>query len=217
MSDLDPSGLTEIIRRAIASALNDVHVSIPGQVQAYDSSTQTADVLPMVRRPLPTLDGETVYEDLPVIPGVRVSFPRAGAFSITFPLKAGDEGMIMIAGWDISTWVSSGQVSDPLDLRNHHPNHAWFLPGVCSDSNTIKPDPGAVAMVLQGADVRLGDVSATEPAALATSLFTFIHDLIGAGVATPNDGGANLKTTMQAYITAHTSPNPFAATLVKAK
>jgi hypothetical protein len=217
MSDLDPSGITEIIRRAIASYVNDIHVSIPGQVQAYDSSTQTVDVLPMVRRPLPTLEGETVYEDLPVLPGMRVSFQRAGEFSITFPLKPGDEGMIMIAGWDFSAWMASGQVSDPLDLRNHHPNHSFFLPGVCSDKSTIKPDPGTDALVIAGPDVRLGALSASDAVALAGAAFDFIKGVINAGAPAAGDGGAALKSTMLAYITTHTSPNPFAALQVKAK
>lgn len=217
MSNLDPANLSEIVRRALESRVNDVHTCCPGQVQSYDSSTQTVNVLPMVTRPLPTLDDTTVYEKLPVIPNCRVAFPRSKKFSITFPLEAGDEGLLLFTNWDIATWLNTGQVSDPIDLRLHHPGNALFLPGVCSDPNVLATDPGTSALVLQGLDVRLGDVSASDEVTLAGALYSGLDALFSSWTPVPNDGGAALKTAWAAWKIAHPSPGPWAAAQVKAK
>ncbi len=193
MSDLDPASLAEIIRRALDSRISDVQVSLPGQVQAYDSKSLTVDVLPMVTRPLPTLDGDTVFEPLPLLSGVRVSFPRSKKFSLTFPLEAGDEGMIVCSSWDLAGWLNTGLVSDPADLRNHHLQHAWFVPGVCSDPGLPSTDPGTAALVLTGPDVRLGDVSATAHAALGEGVKAWLDALLTANAA--GVGGVGVAVT----------------------
>ncbi len=217
MSDIDPADLAEIIRRALDSRINDIHVSLPGRVEAYYSDSQTVDVTPMVRKPMPILDALPVFQALPVLPNVRVSFQRSKKFSITYPLESGDEGLLVFAGWDVAPWLSSGDVSDPIDLRNHHPMHAFFIPGICSDANVVTPDPGTAALVLAGADVRLGDVGATDEIALAPALYQAFVDIFDTWTPVAMDGGAALKAKWTTWKGAHAAPGPFAAKNVKGK
>jgi hypothetical protein len=211
VSDLDPSDLTEIIRRALDSRVNDIHVSLPGRVEAYYSASQTVDVTPMVTRPMPVLDALPSFDPLPVLPNVRVYFQRSKKFAITYPLEQGDEGLIVFAGWDVAPWLASGDVSDPIDLRNHHPMHAFFIPGICSDGNVITPDPGTAALVLSGADVRLGAGDASDFVALASLVKAELDKIASTlGTGTSVSGGA-------VSFTPPYTASPVAATLVKAK
>lgn len=86
--------MAEIIRQAIEDRLGDVHTMLPGRIDAYDPATQKADVEPLIRRLQRTVDGE-LKEDLPIIPGVPVVFPRAGAYKITMPVSEGDRCMLV--------------------------------------------------------------------------------------------------------------------------
>lgn len=208
----------EVIRRAIESRVSDVYTALPGVVVSYDASTQAADVKLCVNRPLFTEEDATVHEPLPVIPNVPVLFPRGGGYTVTWPLVAGDACQILFQVWSFAQWRESDVApSDPGDLRMHSLGNAVCIPGLASNKHPIdNTQAGANAYVVEGPEIRLGK-DATEHIALAESLFDFIKNVISAGIPLANDGGAQLQTTMLNYITAHTSPNPFAATKAKAK
>lgn len=87
-------GMADIIRQAIEDRLADVHTMLPGRIDAYDSGTQKADVEPLIRRLQKTTDGE-LREELPIIPGVPVIFPRTRAYKFTMPVEVGDRCMLI--------------------------------------------------------------------------------------------------------------------------
>lgn len=107
------------IAEAIDSRLIDVHTALPGQIQTYDPDTQTADVVPMIRRPLEELSTrEIVHEDLPVLPNIPVAFPRSASYFISFPLKPGDFVMVLFSKYSIDQWRAKGKVTAPGDIGN---------------------------------------------------------------------------------------------------
>lgn len=86
--------LADIIRQAIEDRLVDVHTMLPGRIDSYDATTQKADVEPLIARLQSTVDGD-IAEDLPIIPGVPVVFPRTQAFKLTMPVQEGDRCMLV--------------------------------------------------------------------------------------------------------------------------
>lgn len=209
--------LAEVQRRAIQSYLGDVFTAIVGRVETYDAARQTADLTPMVRRPLPTEDEDVTYEELPIIPNVPVLFPRGGGFSITWPIVPGNFLQLIVESLSISQWRRSGEISDSGDIRQNHLGSCVAIAGLGPNSDPIdSSQAGANALILEGPEIRLGK-DATQHVALAEAMFTFIHDMISSGIPVANDGGAALQTAWKLYITNHTSPNPFAATKAKAK
>lgn len=109
----------------------DQHVAIPGRVERYDAATQTADVVPLVRHPVPQPDGSYALEELPVVPSVPVVFPRTGRWMLTFPIVAGDTVQLLVNTAAIGHWrAGSGDVTDPGDLRRQHLAHAVAIPGL---------------------------------------------------------------------------------------
>lgn len=122
----------EVIADAIDSALIDVHVALPGCVQSYDATTQTATIQLQVKRVLPTDDPNTLFatEDLPVLENVPVEFLRSKAFAVTMPLSAGDYGLVVFSEMSLDQWRSKGTNTSPGDIGRHTLTGGVFRPGL---------------------------------------------------------------------------------------
>lgn len=207
MSDALPS-LSEIVERALAARLADVHVSMPGIVVSYDAATQTATVQPALRRVLLSEDDDLVAEELPPIENVPVSWPGCAAFTIHGTLAAGDTGDILFSSWSHNEWQASGRVSTPGDLKPHNLGSAKFYPGLRSRANAA-PDTDNSIGKPGGLRIHFGstvDVGAggqfVALSDLVTALFTNLASAIGGWVPVPNDGGAALKTALTSWVAA---------------
>lgn len=202
--------LAEIIRRGIEARLLDLHTALPGIVQSYDSTTNTVDVLPAVRRPIETKDAQITHEDLPIIPGVPVAFPQSAAFTATWPLAKGDGVLIVFCEAAIGNWQLQGTAVDAGDLRRHDLSHAVAIPGI--SPNTTSLPTSATAAVLEvnspATTVNVG-AGATEFVVLADKLVTAFNTHTHSGVTT----GAGVTGTPAAPMVAAT----IAATKLKSE
>jgi len=109
----------EILTEAIESKLLDVHTALPGVIQKYDATTQTADIQIQLKRVLLNDNEELVSEDLPVLPNVPIAFPRSSNFFISFPLAAGDFVFVIFSELSLDVWRSKGSLCSPGDARRH--------------------------------------------------------------------------------------------------
>jgi len=149
------------------------HVAIPGRVERYDAATQAADVLPLVRHPVPQPDGSYALEDLPVVPSVPVIFPRVGRMFVSLPVSVGDTVQLLVNTAAIGHWrAGSGDVTDPGDLRRQHLAHAVAIPGLYARSAALGH--------ASATDLVLGDDQGTRVAIKPDGTVTITT---GAGVA----------------------------------
>ena len=244
MSTRSPE-LADIIKQAIEDRLVDVHTMLPGRIDAYDSATQKADVEPLIKRLQKTVDGE-IREDLPVIPGVPVLWPRAGGFKLTMPVSEGDRCMLVFCERSIETY-QTGQgrkgtsalinqtdpdtfemhnLSDPVALMGWY-NDAESLSDTDADGMQLGKDGGAIIHI--GADlVELYEKSGAQAdfVALAAKVkaeldkiaqdINILKSIFAAWTPVPQDGGAALKLLLPPRPTQTISINPVAADKVKA-
>lgn len=201
-----PPTEAELIARALESRLGDVYTAMPGIVQAYYPADQTADILPGVQRAIGTTDDGIAYEDLPIIPNVKVCFPRGGAFQISWPLNAGDSVILICSTYATAEWRQgdNSQTVAPGDLRLHSLGSAFCLPNLAIDSAAI-PNAQASqnAFIIAGPMIILGAANATDAPSLASVVdanFKAVHDAIAGATTVPNDGGAALKTAILAAL-----------------
>jgi hypothetical protein len=191
----------ELIRRALESRILEVWTSFPARVTAYDSATQTADVAPVIRRPLPTEDGGSVAEDLPVIPNVPILFPRGGgdSYAMTWQIQPGDHVLVHVSAVSFAGWRRTGETSDPGDVRSHSLGNAYAIPGAAHNAQSAAlAQAQDAAMVLEAPMIKLG-AGATDFVALASIVMANLNalkDAIGNTVAVPNDGGAAIITAV---------------------
>lgn len=171
--------LEEALTRILDSRLADVHTALPGRVESYDASAETVDVRPLIRRAVPDADGETVLEDLPVIPSVPVLWPGAGGCFITFPLAVGDDVEIVFQERDTDQYRASGNLADPGVLATHGLSGAMAIP--CAVREAVGADATHVKIVLPGGkELHVGGDSdaaalASRVKSLETALISHVH------------------------------------------
>lgn len=209
--------LAEVISGAIDGKLLDVHTALPGRVKSYDRTKQVADVIPAIRGVIFTEDDESVLEDLPVIPNVPVGWLRGGGYSLQFPLNPGDHVLLVFSEAATGQWRSTGQPSEPGDLRRHDLSYPFAIPCCAPDAQALTAI-GADEAVLDGpTTVRLGG-SAAEALAIASKVTDALNQLksaINGWTPVAMDGGAALKTALSSLFS--TWPEPVATTKVKAE
>lgn len=206
MAGLPPTQ-AELITRALESRVADIYTAGPGIVQAYYPDSQTADILPGVKRAIGTLEDDTVYEDLPIVPNVKVCFPRGGAFQITWPLNPGDSVILLSTHFGLGQWRQgdNSQTVEPGDLRLHSLGSSLALPMLAIDSAAVaNAQASQNAFIIAGPLIVLGDPNTTDYAPIARLVdanFKTVHDAITGATPVPNDGGAALKAAILAALT----------------
>lgn len=140
--------LAEVIEAAIESSLIDVHTALPGKVQAYDPTTQTATIELQIKRTLPKADGTYTIEDLPLLENVPVQFTRTAAFALTVPLAAGDQGLVVFSEMSLDQWRSKGTNTSPGDIGRHTLTGGVFLPGLSPNAKALKTAAHASNLVI---------------------------------------------------------------------
>jgi hypothetical protein len=197
--------------RAVQAQLQEhIHVSLPGIVTEYDSTTQVATVQLAIQ--LKGQDGE--YESLPPIAEVPVLWPGAAAGFLHVPLVAGDAVLVVFSEEDYSGWYETGSVSAPV-VQARHDLHAVAIPGLRRRGQGFSATGGHVTVASTG-NLHLGSDAATAAVALAPAVTSQLADLktaINGWVPVPNDGGAALKAALSSWLA---SSSAVAATKVRA-
>ncbi len=148
-----------------------VWTSIPGIVEAVDLERQTVTVQPATKARMTQADGSVHTVPLPLLPDVPIIFPSGGGFALTFPIKPGDECLVVFADRCIDAWWQSGDVQEQADQRMHDLSDgiAIFGPrsqprklsGVSTDAVQLRSEDGTAIVELSAAGITL-----THPAAV---------------------------------------------------
>jgi hypothetical protein len=127
----------ELYRRLMENMANNLRVAMPGIIQAFDASTQTATVQLALREKIRDLSGNINQVEIPLLLDVPVVLPRAGAFILTMPVQKGDECLVVFADMCIDAWFSHGGVQNQLEKRRHDLSDAFAILGAWSQPNKI--------------------------------------------------------------------------------
>jgi hypothetical protein len=118
---------------AARAMLKRICVSGPGIVMSFDPVTQTASVQPAIKK---KFRGSEVRDAQPCV-NVPVQFPAGGPLILTFPIKEGDEGILVFGDRAIDHWLAKGGTQEPSEIRFHDPSDAMFIPGISSEPRAI--------------------------------------------------------------------------------
>lgn len=106
-----------------------VWTALPATVISFDPTEMTVKLQPTIQEPVPQPDGTIVPTQLPVLIHCPVVFPGNAAYVLTFPLAAGDEGLVVFASRCIDAWWQQGGVQPPAENRMHDLSDGFFIPG----------------------------------------------------------------------------------------
>lgn len=116
---------------------NDLRVACPGIVESFNAEEQTVTVRPAIREKRLKPDGTEVWVDIPPLPDVPVVFPRGGGYALTFPVKPGDECLVIFGDSCIDGWWQSGGVQNQIDTRRHDLSDGFAILGPWSQPHRI--------------------------------------------------------------------------------
>ncbi|MCC2903929.1 phage baseplate protein [Klebsiella pneumoniae] len=138
VSDKTRSGaLAEVLASERKTLNEQLRVALPGIIQSFDPDAATAVVQPAIRYIERDNDGNKSTKDYPLLVDVPVVFPRGGGCTLTFPVKEGDECLVIFADRCIDFWWQSGGVQEPVDGRMHDLSDAFCIVGPQSQAKKI--------------------------------------------------------------------------------
>ncbi|QXF34392.1 translation initiation factor IF-2 [Photorhabdus luminescens] len=114
-----------------------LYVSLPCIIQSFDADAVTVTAQPAIRWKIRQKDGELESVSLPLLVDVPVIFPRGGGVTLTFPVRAGDECLVVFADRCIDYWWQSGGVQEPVDPRQHNLSDGFAIVGPQSQQQKI--------------------------------------------------------------------------------
>lgn len=123
-----------------AAAFNNaaqLRVAIPAIIESFDAGKQTASVQPAITENIQVGEEATKSIKLPILTDIPICFPRAGGYSITLPVKKGDECLLVFADMCIDGWWQSGGVQDQMETRRHDLSDAFAILGTTSQPRKI--------------------------------------------------------------------------------
>lgn len=207
-----------VILRTIEQAIEDVGVSMPGNVVSYDRATQTARIKPgLTKRMTDYTDfDEFFFEDLPDLFNVPVIWPggdQAGSGSSFFHpgLEAGEGVLVVCSDADFARWLKSGKKADPQDARMHHYHRCVAIPGLRPKGQRL-----AASNVILAAGGTTQSMARAEPLlailnTLVTQLQAFASPPLSTSPTVAPAAIAAIGTALQTALTA----NGFASQYVK--
>ena len=124
------------IRAALRQAVLGLRCAMPATVVSVDYGKMTLTAQPTIKGILMTKTGAAA-EALPVLQDVPIVWPSGGGVTLTLPVAAGDECLLVIADRCIDAWWQSGGVQLPMDSRAHDLSDAFAIVGVRSQPRVI--------------------------------------------------------------------------------
>lgn len=117
----------------------EVWTALPGIIESINLSAMTCTVKPAVLIPLKDPETADITQvEIPVLLDVPVIYPSGGGFTLTFPIKPGDEALVIFASRCIDTWWQNGGYKNQLPLlRMNDLSDGFALVGPRSQVRTV--------------------------------------------------------------------------------
>ena len=141
---------------------------------------------------------QTVSVNLPLIQDVPVLVPSAGGWSLTFPIKAGDECLLVFSDTALDAWLQNGDIAnEPISCRRHDLSDAVAIFGLRSTPRGL----GGYSMT--SAQLRSDDASVVIDLAAAGITITAPAVTVNcSGAANVNAASSTVTTTGKTTVSA---------------
>lgn len=192
------------LREAFDGLRAGIWTALPGIIQSFDAKAQTCEVQPTIKIPVRKLDGTIESVALPMLVDCPVQFPSGGNCTLTFPVKPGDECLVVFASRCIDAWWQSGGVQEQAEIRMHDLSDGFVflgfrskpraLPAVSGAATQLRSEDGStyiemnptlqkVRIVAPGGFDVVAPLSTFSAAVTITGLLTFVGGMVGSAVS----------------------------------
>lgn len=128
----------ELQQLRIEQMLGNLRTASPGIVKEVNLGKQTVTVQLAIQGKMVDQTGVAKWVNMPLLTDVPIIWPRAGGFSLTFPVAVGDECLVIFGERCIDSWWQSGGVQKPIDDRQHDLSDAFAIFGPTSQPRKLQ-------------------------------------------------------------------------------
>lgn len=121
--------------------------ALPAIINGFDPAAMTVSCTPSIQAIITDRNGKMSHVTISQLVDVPVCFPHGGGYIITFPIKAGDECLVVFSSRCIDGWWQSGQIAPQTDRRMHDLSDGFAIVGPYSQVK--KPAVGASTTALE--------------------------------------------------------------------
>lgn len=126
-----------LLEQFVNAKQSQMWTALPAIVQEFDPETLTCVCQPTIKGRIKKPDGTIELVDMPLLLDCPVVFPHAGGCSLTFPVKQGDECLVVFSSRGIDFWWQQGGVQPPPEPRMHDLSDGFAILGVWSQVTKI--------------------------------------------------------------------------------
>lgn len=126
------------MRAALDGRQAAIWTAFPAIVDTVNLTALTLTCTPAIQVPVTQRDGTKVMTTLPNLLDVPIIFPRGGGYSMTFPIKQGDECLVMFSCRNIDAWWQNGGIQAAMTVRMHDLSDGFALVGPYSQPQVIE-------------------------------------------------------------------------------
>lgn len=94
-----------------------IWTAIPAIIQDVNYTKFTVSVQPAIKGRIEDQNGDAQIVDLPLLTDVPIMLPNAGGWHLTFPIKAGDECLVVFSARCIDAWWQNGGIQQAMERR----------------------------------------------------------------------------------------------------
>lgn len=164
--------LNELLRVAVETLRDALYHSMPGKVTAVQAGQSTVDVQPMVNDIRINVDtGALISEPFDVLHAVPIGYMKMGGLVVYADLAVGDSVQLVAQDLDPTAYRSSGQRSDPIDIRRHSGSYWYAVPFDITQKGALPSTGGTIV---------IGKPNPTDAAALASKVDSAIATIVNA-------------------------------------
>lgn len=149
----------EALRVALDGRQVTIWTALPGIIESFNPTQMTCVVQPSIQgRVRDVTTGVISLVNLPTLLDCPVQFPGGGGVTTTFPVKQGDECLVVFSSRCIDAWWYLGGVQPPLEARMHDLSDGFVLlgfrskprvlPNISTTSAQMRSDDGVATVDL---------------------------------------------------------------------
>ncbi len=178
-----------------------LRVALPATVVSFNATKQTITAAPNITE-IVRISGVLTIKSLPLLVDVPIVIPRAGGFSLTVPVAAGDECLIVFADSCIDAWWQSGGQQNQIEQRRHSLADGFALLGPWNQKRVLANYSTASAQLRNDAGTVVVDVAGSQVTVTAPTV-----QVNASGTATVQGATVNVTGSTQVNISGggHTS------------
>ncbi|HEY8355734.1 MAG TPA: Gp138 family membrane-puncturing spike protein [Methylophilaceae bacterium] len=189
----------EVIRLALDARFAQAWTAMPGIIQSFNPQAMTCEVQPAINGWQRNQDGTFSPLQMPLLLDCPVFFPSGGGATLTFPIKPGDECLVVFASRCIDAWWQLGGIQSQPDLRMHDLSDGFVFAGVRSqprrftvdtDAAQLRSDDGQAYIEL---NPTTHDIKVMTPANVAANVGGNVSATVGGDITAEAAGEITLK------------------------